>query len=786
MRSIAIVAPSPVPFQSGGAEKSFWALHEALGNLPGCLVELIKLPSPESDFAQLINSYECFSKLDLTHFDQIISCKYPAWMVPHPCHTVYMYHTLRACYDCYPSPYELCLGDIPAKLRDLIALVRKPNPSRDDLGDCFALSRRALAEKSLPSTLFRLPSPLVREVIHFLDRIALAPGQIKKYFALSGTVARREAYFPKGVVVDVLHLPTHLSLCPGADGSYFFTASRINKLKRIDLLIDAMAYVQGDIPLKIAGVGSDLEELRSRASNDARVQFLGHVSDAELAKLYAGALAVPFVPFDEDYGLITVEALQSGKPVVTVNDSGGVLELVKSEFNGLVTSPTPQALGLALDRLARDRELVRSLSENARCSVAHLNWPHVAARLAAAPDQSQPEILVIAPFPPDAAGSGGQRRLWHICQQLSRAFSVKVVCMGSLTQELPEASVQSPSWQQLSCPWGPTVAEEVRRFFAASGTGGDDLILARYAHENTALLDALRSRGKKAAGVVCTHPWLHDAITKTLPGLPIVYDAQNVEADLKGAMFGAAVEAEVAALEQRVCTAAKQIFACSEEDMQRFAERYGVRRDKLRLLANGCEIPDRDGDKRALRGRLPYPKATLAVFTGSGHKPNVEAALAITAIAREVPQVNFLIAGSVCGEEPLASQTLPPNVHLLGLVSEKVKNLLLATADLALNPMKTGSGTNLKTVEYLAWGLPLVSTPCGMRGVMGEFPDTVKVCSLEDFPKAILAFIASPPTPQQLMHTALSIQNKYSWSAVLTDFCGTLHQTLDCAHAFNN
>ena len=58
-----------------------------------------------------------------------------------------------------------------------------------------------------------------------------------------------------------------------------------------------------------------------------------------LADLYADALLVPFVPKHEDYGLITIEAFKSGKPVLTCTDSGETLEFVRDGHNGYVVEP---------------------------------------------------------------------------------------------------------------------------------------------------------------------------------------------------------------------------------------------------------------------------------------------------------------------------------------------------------------------------------------------------------------------------------------------------------------
>ena len=96
---IAVVGPSPVPFTIGGAENLMRGLCDAINQRTSHQAELIKLPSKEFDFWSLIENYYAFYKLDLTHFDLVISTKYPSWMVQHKNSICYMVHTLRGLYD---------------------------------------------------------------------------------------------------------------------------------------------------------------------------------------------------------------------------------------------------------------------------------------------------------------------------------------------------------------------------------------------------------------------------------------------------------------------------------------------------------------------------------------------------------------------------------------------------------------------------------------------------------------------------------------------------------------
>ncbi len=134
----------------------------------------------------------------------------------------------------------------------------------------------------------------------------------------------------------------------------------------------------------IAGDGPERERLaariRDRGSAD-RIEMVGRVDDERLLELYAGAAAVFYAPFDEDYGYVTVEAFKCAKPVVTTVDAGGVLEFVEDGLTGLVTDPDPRAIAASLDRLCSDAVLARRLGEAGRERVAPIDWQHVIATL---------------------------------------------------------------------------------------------------------------------------------------------------------------------------------------------------------------------------------------------------------------------------------------------------------------------------------------------------------------------------------------------------------------------
>lgn len=380
--NIAIVAPSPVPFVIGGAENLWWGLLNEINQNTPHQADLIKLPGPERNFSELIASYQHFSRLDLSHFDLVISTKYPAWMVRHDNHICYMQHRLRGLYDTYhlmflPESFETQHPGVQACQQ----MMRRPDACHEMLPEFFERLAALGADPSLPVETFQFPGAFTREVIHFLDGIGLAKNAIRKFSAISKTVAGRKDYFPPISAVQIVHHPSNLKGFYCAADDYLFTASRLDRPKRIGLLIEAMQFVKSDIRLKIAGSGPDEEALKQLASDDPRIEFLGFVKDSELVDLYANALAVPYVPFAEDYGLITVEAMMSGKPVLTVSDSGGPTELVVNGKNGFVVPPTARDLAEKIEYLCENRKECRKMGQKGWQSARQISWENTVLAL---------------------------------------------------------------------------------------------------------------------------------------------------------------------------------------------------------------------------------------------------------------------------------------------------------------------------------------------------------------------------------------------------------------------
>jgi glycosyltransferase involved in cell wall biosynthesis len=146
------------------------------------------------------------------------------------------------------------------------------------------------------------------------------------------------------------HPPQELPYRCDEYGDFVLSVGRLDRAKRIDLLIEA-AKRSGTAAV-VAGDGPDRERLESLA--DGAVRFAGRVSDEELTDLYARCLAVFYAPVDEDFGMVPFEAFLAEKPVVTTTDAGGPLEVVTDGVTGLVAEPRAESVAAAFARLDRD------------------------------------------------------------------------------------------------------------------------------------------------------------------------------------------------------------------------------------------------------------------------------------------------------------------------------------------------------------------------------------------------------------------------------------------------
>ena len=170
----------------------------------------------------------------------------------------------------------------------------------------------------------------------------------------------------------------------------FFVPGRIMWTKNLQLAIEAFRLFKartGDSSwrLRIAGIVDRksepyLEQLRAQAAGDAAIEFVIRPDDATLTAMYRDCFATLFTAFNEDWGLVMIEAMASGKPVVAL-DRGGPREIVRHEHDGLLVAGEPQLFADAMLRLVEEDGLYDRLAANGPESAGRFGWPAFVATL---------------------------------------------------------------------------------------------------------------------------------------------------------------------------------------------------------------------------------------------------------------------------------------------------------------------------------------------------------------------------------------------------------------------
>lgn len=648
---VAVVTPAMQdPDRLFGAERHFVGMVEAFRQKVD--TEWIQMPISEATWEDVLRSYlDCYD-LDLYAYDLVISTKNPTFMVQHPNQVCWLLHQIRVFYDRFDDEYG-------------------------------KLDQAQLAEKRGQ-----------RETIQLLDNLAFQG--VRKIFTNGYETARRLKQY-NGFDAEVLHPPvlTRGQYCAGQQ--YFLLPGRLHRWKRVDLALRAMQHLKPDVPLLIPGTGEDESYFRELAKNDPRITFLGFVTDQELLDLYANALAVLFVPKDEDFGYITIEAMLSHKPVIVCTDSGEPTRLVENGRSGFVVKPDTAEIAAAMSVLAKDRELARDMGEYAFAHVPSQSWSAVVEKLLQPTNVSSiahqftdiaprrthhPEVRVLVTDNQvlEPAVGGSRVRAKEVCKGLASRFSTEYI--GAFDWEGPRSTDETPpGWRCRVFALSKLhywLSNHLQRW--VKGGSVIDVSFSILAHTSRTFLRTLRESVKQADVVVFCHPWCYPLAKSLLGGKYIIYDGHNFEWGLRSdllssTVIGRKLAANVKRVEGDLVKRSDQVWVCSTEDANAMSQVYGVPRERCRLVPNCADthglVPADSHQRDAAKRTMGWEGRSVVAFVGSGgYRPNTEAAaFIIEELAPQFPETVFAIAGSVKEDylrgrtaTELAERFAPPRV----------------------------------------------------------------------------------------------------------------------------
>ena len=266
---------------------------------------------------------------DLRGYDLIISSSHAAakgvWnpdRVPHVC---YCHTPMRYVWDQYEQYFGAGGASIPVRA----------------------------AMKMFRGYLQRWDVRTAQCIDRFIANSRFVQERIKRIYGKDSVVV----YPPVDVKRFAASAARHPGLVSGSVEDYYLIVSALVPYKRIDLAVTAFNRLKK--PLRIIGLGAEVNRLRSMA--ESNITFYGWQSDEEIAKAYAGCKALVF-PGEEDFGIVPVEAMACGKPVIGFG-KGGLCETVIDGTTGvLFPEQTAESLVQAVEKfegMTFDAEAIR-------------------------------------------------------------------------------------------------------------------------------------------------------------------------------------------------------------------------------------------------------------------------------------------------------------------------------------------------------------------------------------------------------------------------------------------
>lgn len=277
--------------------------------------------------------------------------------------------------------------------------------------------------------------------------------------------------------------------------------------------------------------------------------------------------------------------------------------------------------------------------------------------------------------------------------------------------------------------------------------------------------------------VILESPWAY-GFARSATTAPVLWIAHNQEARLhEKALKQAGLLDRARQLEGLCFREADLVLTLHDGDAQGLRDQHGPRVGPLKSLPLGCEIHDRAERERRIEAKQALgidPEARVALFAGSAHGPNVQAADKLQALGPEIAKAGWvlLIAGSVRSS---AAQFVG------GRATGPMQDLdpCYDAADLAINPVEQGSGMNLKNLHAMSRGLPVAASHIGARGFdIGEETGLLEV-EIGDL-TVFLEAIADDEDRLRTLSLAAheTARSSYSWSAIVDERLGFLARHL--------
>lgn len=283
----------------------------------------------------------------------------------------------------------------------------------------------------------------------------------------------------------------------------------------------------------------------------------------------------------------------------------------------------------------------------------------------------------------------------------------------------------------------------------------------------------VRSLSKTADLIILDH-YSTSPFIENINGVPIIYNSHNSEITMAKQLYPEN-EYAIGILKQMEYTAISKsdlITYCSKEDFKNIIKDYG-------LELEGVYVPNGADYQQDISQEKRFDSKDI-LFVGSSHLPNVIAARELIPLAKLMPQYNFIVVGNA--GKGIDQKTASSNIKILGHIEHEELDELFKNSFAFINPMKSGSGTHLKMMKALAYGIPVITSTIGARGFEDGEKDGAMIIADDTISmKSAIEKLENKNYHLDICKKSHSVGRNYDWAKIKSDYAALIAKYIKVA-----
>ncbi|WP_160358153.1 glycosyltransferase family 4 protein [Clostridium chromiireducens] len=534
--------------------------------------------------------------------------------------------------------------------------------------------------------------------------------------------------------------------------------------------VEAVKFILNDLSPNCPNIdfyiaGKCCDDFHNTACN---VKLLGLISEDEKKELFSQAdIAINPMFSGAGTNLKTLEYLSAGIP--TISTRVGVRGLDLQE-NIHYLEANKENFASILNSLKNNVAFLEEISENGQEFINdNYSWEsisnNVKENILAISKKISPRkrILMLNDFKIDNPIAGGEVRAFNIGKFLAENNDIMFLCLNN--DNIVEVKEISKNFIQIALPKTKEHIEEEIKMNSLYWISSNDIVTSYMISKNEYVKNVVKNLYAVTDITILIHPYMVKLI-ENLEGKETIYESYNFEYRLKEKLLEGHPKYKyllncVEQTEKLSLEKANLVISVSKNEIDSLRNFSGRDDLEIEVVENGVEIVEKKYDYNKLK--LIFNNKHLVTFVGSGHAPNVEAAkYIIEELSAKHSDKIFIIIGSVC--DAFRNMNVSKNVMLFGRLDKEYKDFLLFSSDIALNPIMSGAGSNLKLAEYFAFGIPTITTEFGCRGYNIENEKHAIICNTNDIDSKINMLINDNNLREKMVINALNyVRDKLDW-----------------------